>query len=159
MEVVRLVREQISAAQDALSNLARAIEGSITGFLQIVAETAIRIPGVRFGLVQPIRRLLLECYEFNFNQISQFFVDEVLRVNLPNVINLGSIPSEAQVFEMDGVHLKKESGIMLLRQFWIRPKSFSVRSPLYKIERMTLELALLLVGRRKRKKIRRRMAP
>jgi len=94
------------------------IDECVKGFIELVTATAERLPGTKFGLVQPLGRPALGWFHARVDDITNF-LEETLqhaieKKKLTNVAKIESVKKISQQFEPDQIHLTKPSAKIFL---------------------------------------------
>ena len=86
------------------------MKSTIVDYLNLVQECALKRPGQKFALVQPMSRPKEEWYTKMHEQVCKLVKDGISTIDLQNVSGINSSIGIAQVFEKDGVHLTPTAG-------------------------------------------------
>ena len=86
------------------------LAAAIQEYVDIVKETATRLPGSIFLLVKPILRPALNWYDLNFDEICVDLKEKLTKIKCDNVSEIESLSRASQNFASDEVHLTNESG-------------------------------------------------
>ena len=110
----------ISVVENFLSDLvggekdedavARTIDGKMKEFLQVVEETAKKLPRTVFAMVEPMRRPGLPWYEAKVEKIIGFHNRLISSMKLRNVGRIAGLMASTQIFDSFGVHLVPSAG-------------------------------------------------
>jgi hypothetical protein len=86
------------------------VAGTTKEFLKMIEEAAVKNPGTKFVLVEPILRPKLDWFDDEIGKIKKLQKDEIKRMKVINVFSVDVISRVSQQFENDGVHLTRASG-------------------------------------------------
>ena len=93
--------------EDALNN---AIEKTVKEFVEVIKESADKLPETKFVLACPIQRPRDKWFSENFDEIKQLFIELIIKLKKSNVTTVDAISVSSQKFEQDLVHLTEDSG-------------------------------------------------
>jgi hypothetical protein len=88
----------------------KAIDIVIKSFLGVVEDAAMKNPGTKFVLIDPIRRPKLDWYDNMLDEIKKKHKEVFNSMGLGNTSRVDVLSWASQEFEEDGVHLTKEAG-------------------------------------------------
>ena len=86
------------------------LAGITKDFLKMVKDAAVKNPGTKFVLVEPILRPKVDWFDDEVDKIKKIQKDEIKRMKVINVFSVDVISRASQQFEKDGVHLTRDSG-------------------------------------------------
>ena len=86
------------------------LAAAIEEFVDIVKETATRLPESTFLIVKPILRPALNWYDLNFEEICADLKEKLAKTKCNNISEIESLSRASQNFAPDEVHLTTESG-------------------------------------------------
>ncbi len=86
------------------------LAGITKDFLKMVEDAAVKNPGTKFVLVEPILRPKMDWFDDEVSKIKKIQKDEIKRMKVINVFSVDVISRASQQFENDGVHLTRDSG-------------------------------------------------
>jgi hypothetical protein len=86
------------------------LAGITKDFLKMVEDAAVKNPGTKFVLVEPILRPKVDWFDDEVDKIKKIQKDEIKRMKVINVFSVDVISRASQQFEKDGVHLTRDSG-------------------------------------------------
>jgi hypothetical protein len=89
--------------RDELENITKEL-------LKVVEDAAVKNPGTKFVLVEPILRPKVKWYDAELDGIKKAQKEEIKKMKVINVFSVDVISRASQQFEGDGVHLTKTSG-------------------------------------------------
>ena len=89
-----------------------AIDATIGQFMEVVADTAKRVPLARFAIAQPILRPRNNWYTEGFEGLCRSYVAGINGIGLENVSKLEAMTRQSQKFVDDQIHLTKDSRCM-----------------------------------------------
>jgi hypothetical protein len=107
----------VDAVGTNTKNPEKAIKECIDDFLKDVDEAALRLPETRFGVVLPLGRPSLLWYQERIGKITEYVKESFKNPDNKkpnNVIKINCIPSAAQQFDTDMVHLTSSSAKVFL---------------------------------------------
>ena len=88
---------------------------TIKDFLDMVRKTAVRLPPMRFTMVEPMARPAVEWYTMGSTGITKEYSARLAGLQLVNVILIKKDDLPSQFFESDGVHLTVSAGKQFLK--------------------------------------------
>ena len=86
------------------------LENITKELLKVVEDAAVKNPGTKFVLVEPILRPNVKWYDAELDGIKKAQKEEIKKMKVINVFSVDVISRASQQFEGDGVHLTKASG-------------------------------------------------
>jgi hypothetical protein len=107
----------VDAVGTNTKNPEKAIKECIDDFLKDVDDAALRLPDTRFGVVLPLGRPSLLWYQERIGKITEYFKESFKNPDNKkpnNVTKINCIPSAAQQFDPDKVHLTSPSAKVFL---------------------------------------------
>ena len=93
--------------EDILNN---SIEKILKDFVEVIRESADKLPETKFVLACPIQRPRDKWYVENFDEMKQFYIESINKLKKSNVTTVDAILLSSQKFEQDLVHLTEDSG-------------------------------------------------
>ena len=110
------------------------LSSAIQEFVDIVKESAIRLPESTFLLVKPILRPALNWFDLNFDEICADLKEKVAKTKLNNLSEIESLSRASQFFAPDEVHLTNESGRLFVDCIISAAENYYNAGPLIDLE-------------------------
>ena len=85
------------------------LEEVIIDYMNVIKRVAVKLPGTKFALAQPILRPFHNWYMERYDGFCKIFVTGINAMGLANVSKLDTLTRMSQNFVADGVHLTPES--------------------------------------------------
>ena len=100
------------------------IEEAINCFLDIARKVAVRLPGTKFPISQPVRRPAKKWYIDRLDKITKAFSDGICALNLANVTWVSALLKKEQQFEQHNIHFTIDSGTFIIKNIKLRVQEF-----------------------------------
>jgi hypothetical protein len=93
------------ATEQTEEDYALLLGDTIDGYLRVIEEAAVRHPGSKFSIADPIWRPKLGWYQGMFDEIIITCKESISKMKTTNVSRIDAIPEGCQQFENDQIHL------------------------------------------------------